>query len=363
MSIWLVVRVRDEDLRKVVPPAGDPARHLLSFFMGPRSVCSAPTAGKSSLLRIRPAPTRIHGRGFAADVCASATAARAAARSEEGRPRQRGGRRGLDARAADALRGGLHSSASRSTATRWRSCATMQSSARPDRCEQRVGPRSARGAAMDALRVPPATPTSRRSRAGSGAAFPLPAAAAVPTRHAAARRATNHLDAESVALAGALLDEYPGTVVAITHDRYFLDNVAKGSSSSIAARHPVGRQLVVADAEGAAAGAGGEGGRGPAAHAVPRARVGADVAARAEARARRGPAYDALLQEASEKRADALEISIPGPAPRRRGGRGDHLVKGYGDRVLIDDLSFKLPRGGIVGVIGPNGAGRRPCSA
>ncbi len=173
---------------------------------------------------------------------------------------------------------------------------------------------------------------------------------------------TNHLDAESVAWLERFLAEYPGTVVAVTHDRYFLDNVAgwileldrgrarpfEGNYSAWLEhrrrrleqeeREERARQRVLArEAEWIAA--------------SPRARQ-----AKAKARI---TAYEQLLREARERPPGSAQIVIP-PGPRL----GDLVVearglrKGYGDRLLIDGLDFSLPPGGIVGVIGPNGAGK-----
>jgi energy-dependent translational throttle protein EttA len=175
---------------------------------------------------------------------------------------------------------------------------------------------------------------------------------------------TNHLDAESVAWLERTLQEYPGTVVAVTHDRYFLDNVAgwileldrgagipwEGNYSSwleqkqdrLAAeqRADTARQEALQrELEWI--------------RMSPRARQSKGKA--------RINAYNDLVAEAeaAERRTDTLEIAIPaGPRLGDRVIDAEHLVKGYGDRLLIDDLSFLLPPGGIVGVIGPNGAGK-----
>ena len=173
---------------------------------------------------------------------------------------------------------------------------------------------------------------------------------------------TNHLDAESVAWLERFLHDYPGTVVAITHDRYFLDNVAgwileldrgrgipwQGNYSSwldqkekrlaqeekseSARRRTLARELEWI-------------------RATPRAR-------QAKSKARIA-AYEALLAEANDRAPETAQIVIP---PGARLGdlvieaRG--LTKGYGERMLIDGLDFRLPPGGIVGVIGANGAGK-----
>jgi len=173
---------------------------------------------------------------------------------------------------------------------------------------------------------------------------------------------TNHLDAESVAWLERFLSEYPGTVVAVTHDRYFLDNVAgwileldrgrgipfKGNYSSWLEQKQA--RLRVEDRQASVR------------HRTlerelewirmsPRARQ-----AKSKARI---TAFESLRAEEEKRLPESVEIAIP-PGPRL----GDVVVeaegisKGFGDRLLIEDLSFSLPPGGIVGVIGANGAGK-----
>ena len=173
---------------------------------------------------------------------------------------------------------------------------------------------------------------------------------------------TNHLDAESVAWLERHLQEYHGTVVAVTHDRYFLDNVAqwileldrghgipwKGNYSSwldqkqtrlakeekqeSARRKALARELEWAKM-------------------APRARV-------AKSKARLS-AYEKLAAQEYEEREDELVLQIPpGPHLGDIVVRAENVRKGYGDNLLLEDLNFDLPRGGIVGIIGPNGAGK-----
>jgi sulfate-transporting ATPase len=173
---------------------------------------------------------------------------------------------------------------------------------------------------------------------------------------------TNHLDAESVAWLERHLQEYAGTVVLVTHDRYFLDNVTgwileldRGRGIPYEGNYSAWleqKQKRMAQEEKA------ETARQKALaeeldwiRASPRAR-------QAKSKARIA-AYEDLLAQAKDKAPDQAQIVIP--APPRLGSvviEAEHLRKAYGDRLLIEDLEFRLPPGGIVGIIGPNGAGK-----
>jgi ATP-binding cassette ChvD family protein len=173
---------------------------------------------------------------------------------------------------------------------------------------------------------------------------------------------TNHLDAESVAWLEGHLRNYPGAILIVTHDRYFLDNVTgwileldrgrgipyEGNYSAWLTqkrkrleqegREEEARQRTLAREQEWIA-------------ASPRARQ-----AKSKARYQR---YEELLQKAGEKQTQTAQIVIP--VAERLGQNVidfEHIRKGFGDNLLIDDLAFKLPAGGIVGVIGPNGAGK-----
>ncbi|GIU87408.1 MAG: energy-dependent translational throttle protein EttA [Acidimicrobiia bacterium] len=218
--------------------------------------------------------------------------------------------------------------------------------------------------AMDALRLPPAEADVTKLSGGERRRVALCRLLLSKPDLLLLDEPTNHLDAESVAWLERHLQEYPGTVVAVTHDRYFLDNVAgwileldrgrgipwEGNYSSWLAQ----KEQRLAQEEKAD-----EARRRTLQRELEWIRM-APRARQAKGKARIN-AYEQLVAqaEAAERRADRLQISIP-PGPRLGDlvVECDHLRKGYGDRLLIDDLSFSLPRGGIVGVVGPNGAGK-----
>jgi len=216
--------------------------------------------------------------------------------------------------------------------------------------------------AMDALRVPPGDAKVETLSGGERRRVALCRLLLQHPDLLLLDEPTNHLDAESVAWLERFLKEYPGTVVAVTHDRYFLDNVAgwileldrgagipwEGNYSSWLEQKQE-RLSLEEKAESARQ------------RTLKRELEWIRMSPRArQAKSKaRVTAYEELLRQDTEKRQDAVEISIPaGPRLGNLVVEARDLVKGYGDRVLIDGLTFTLPPGGIVGIIGPNGAGK-----
>jgi ATP-binding cassette ChvD family protein len=173
---------------------------------------------------------------------------------------------------------------------------------------------------------------------------------------------TNHLDAESVAWLEHHLQSYPGTIIAVTHDRYFLDNVAgwileldrgegipfKGNYSAwLEQKQERLRRQEKSESER----------QKTLQRELEWIRM-SPKARRAKGKARI-TAYESLLDQESQKRREDLEIQIP-PGPRLGNVviEADKISKAYGDHLLVEDMTFALPPGGIVGVIGPNGAGK-----
>jgi sulfate-transporting ATPase len=217
--------------------------------------------------------------------------------------------------------------------------------------------------AMDALRLPPTDADVTKISGGERRRVALCKILLERPDLLLLDEPTNHLDAESVAWLERHLAEYPGTVVAVTHDRYFLDNVAgwileldrgagipwQGNYSSWLAQKE--QRLAVEEKQESAK-----------RRTLQRELEWVQMAPRARhAKSRaRIERYEALFsKKGPETRAETQELFIP-PGPRLGDVvvRAEGLRKAYGERLLMEDLCFDLPRGGIVGIIGPNGAGK-----
>ncbi len=216
--------------------------------------------------------------------------------------------------------------------------------------------------AMDALRCPPAETVVDTLSGGERRRVALCRLLLQKPDLLLLDEPTNHLDAESIAWLERFLGDYAGTVVAVTHDRYFLDKVAgwileldrgqgipwEGNYSSW-----LDQKQKRLEQEGKA----------QAAHHRTLERelewIRMTPRARHQKSKARLSAYEKLVSEEMERLPEKVEIFVaPGPRLGDVVIEAEGLCKGYGERLLIDDLSFRLPRGGIMGVIGPNGAGK-----
>jgi energy-dependent translational throttle protein EttA len=216
--------------------------------------------------------------------------------------------------------------------------------------------------AMDALRCPPGDADVTKLSGGERRRVALCRLLLQKPDLLLLDEPTNHLDAESVAWLERFLHEYKGTVVAVTHDRYFLDNVAgwileldrgrgipwEGNYSSWLAQKQT-RLIQEEKTESARQ------------RSLERELEWIKQSPRArQAKSKaRITAYESLVAEEKQRTTESVQIQIaPGPRLGNNVIDAENLKKGYGDRLLFENLSFRLPPGGIVGVIGPNGAGK-----